>query len=83
MGRPEMEIEKLVALGTNLDLSGAELKRWIEEDTAKQRENRALKREATREPTEREQEAAKAAAKRELEILRLRLELESKKERSR
>ncbi|XP_040068703.1 uncharacterized protein LOC120841790 [Ixodes scapularis] len=78
-----MEIEKLVALGTKLDLSGAELKRWIEEETAKQREERALEREATREATEREQEAAKAAAERELEILRLRLELENKKEGNR
>ncbi|KAG0438219.1 hypothetical protein HPB47_014800, partial [Ixodes persulcatus] len=44
---------------------------------------RALEREATREATRREQEVAKAAANRELEILRLRLELENKREGNR
>ncbi|KAG0445130.1 hypothetical protein HPB47_019435, partial [Ixodes persulcatus] len=44
------------------------------------RGKRSLEREATKDATRREQEVAKAAADRELEILRLRLELENKRE---
>ncbi|KAH7934850.1 hypothetical protein HPB52_001133 [Rhipicephalus sanguineus] len=66
-----MELEKLASIGTQLGLSGAELRKWIEEEQARQREERVLAREAA----EREREAALKASECEVEALRLKLEL--------
>ncbi|XP_077531154.1 uncharacterized protein LOC144143244 [Haemaphysalis longicornis] len=74
-----MDLEKLMAMGTQLGLSGQELRAWIESERAEQRAARAAEREASRETAERAKEAAeraKDAAEREKELLLLRIRLQ-------
>ncbi|XP_072143700.1 uncharacterized protein [Dermacentor andersoni] len=67
-----MDLEKITAIGLQIGLSGAELRRWIEAEQAKQRDERAAEREAAKEAAE----LARLADERQREILQLKLQLQ-------
>ncbi|XP_040354919.1 uncharacterized protein LOC121045765 [Ixodes scapularis] len=62
-----MEMEKLLAMGSQLGLAGAELRKWVED---KQREDRAF----ARQTAEDERTAAKEADERQIQLMRLKIE---------
>ncbi|XP_040070994.1 uncharacterized protein LOC120843638 [Ixodes scapularis] len=62
-----MEMEKLLAMGGQLGLAGAQLRKWVED---KQREDRAF----ARQTAEDERTAAKEADERQIQLMRLKIE---------
>lgn len=62
-----MEMKKLLAMGSQLGLAGAELRKWVED---KQREDRAF----ARQTAEDERAAAKEADERQIQLMRLKIE---------
>lgn len=70
-----MELEKLVAIGTQLGLSGADLRKWIDEQE-KQRKERVLAREAAEREKQQRKSTQQYLRECEVETLRLKLELQ-------
>lgn len=59
-----MDVEKLLEIGTQLGLSGSELRAWIDTQRAEQRAERAAERERLKEAAEREREERREADER-------------------
>ncbi|KAH7955985.1 hypothetical protein HPB52_005318 [Rhipicephalus sanguineus] len=73
-----MDLKDLVSASEKLGLTGDALRKWVEEEQARAREERAAERDARREQAEREERALvlareKAALDEKILLLRLRL----------
>ncbi|KAH7972254.1 hypothetical protein HPB52_009982 [Rhipicephalus sanguineus] len=69
-----MEFERLYAIGKDLGMTGAELKRWVDAEIARERDQRAQNREDAKAQAEQDRLRVEA----EERVLKLKIELQEK-----
>lgn len=67
-----MDLEKLAVIATQLGLSGAELREWVEREQVRQKDERAAEPGAAKEAAE----SQRLADERQIQILQLKLKLQ-------
>lgn len=70
-----MDLRELIAIGERLGLAGDELKKWMDTERARERDERAAEREAVRQHEEREIGATRERMELEARNLQLRIQL--------